>query len=170
MPKDTQAGGESSKARRDWISIMIAVFAVLISVKAARDAGRSTDIAAESLKVQQESMENSQRPYIGVEPVLIGHGIATFQLKAYGGSPAKIISITSSCEFTHFPPRLEDGGGGSSGFGGGEGEVLNPGSIRLFTCEHPKEAPNPLVRGVTIKGIITYRDIMQKEHNCIAPR
>ncbi len=155
---------ETKKARRDWLSIMVAALAVGISFWAAHDAHRSAEIAAESLKVQVKSMETSQRPYVGVENPLIQSGKAILQLRVYGSSPAKIISVNTSCEFTHFPPRAQDGGGGSSDIPEGEGEVLNPGSIRLLSCQPQNEPSKILSRGLTFKGEILYRDLFQKQH------
>jgi hypothetical protein len=155
---------ESKKARRDWVSIVVAVLAVGISFWAAYDAHRSAEIAAESLKVQVESMETSRRSYIAVDNPLIRRGKAILQLRVYGASPVKVISIDTRCEFTHFPPRARDGGGGSSDIAEGEGEVLNPGSVRLLSCEAQNEPSKILSRGLTFKGGILYRDLFEKEH------
>lgn len=156
---------EGRKARRDWLSTIVAVLAVGISFKAAYDASQSTKIAAESLKVQVRSMESSQRPYIGVESPSIQNGKAILQLRVYGTAPAKIISINTSCEFTHFPPRAQQGGGGSGDISEGEqeGEVLNPGSVRLISCSAQNE-PSALSRGLTFKGEVLYRDLFEKQH------
>jgi len=157
---------ERKKTRRDWVSIIVAVLAVGISFWAAYDAHRSADIAAESLRVQVKSMESSQRPYVGVESPSIQGGKAILQLKVYGNSPAKIISVNTSCEFSHFPPRAQDGGGGSSEMPKGEGEVLNPGSIRLLSCRPQNEPSKILSRktALTFKGEILYRDLFEKQH------
>jgi hypothetical protein len=124
------------------------------------------DIAADSLKVQIRTMETSQRPYIGVENPSIHNGRAILQLRVYGNGPAKIISINTSCELTHFPPRAANGGGGSGDFGKSEqeGEVLNPGSIRLVSCLPQNEPSKVLSRGLTFKGEILYRDLFEKQH------
>jgi len=157
---------ESKKMWRDWVSIFVAALAVGISFWAAHDAHRSADIAAESLKVQIKALETSQRPYVGVENPLIQSGKAILQLRVYGNSPAKIISINTSCEFTHFPPRAQDGGGGSSDIPKGEKEreVLNPGSIRLLSCRPQNEPSKILSRGLTFKGEILYRDLFERQH------
>jgi hypothetical protein len=156
---------EGKKARRDWASIAVAALAMVISLWAAYDAHRSADIAAESLKMQVKSMETSQRPYVGVENPSIRNGKAVLQLRVYGNSPAKIISIDTTCGFTRFPPR-DQGGGGSSDFGEQtEGEVLNPGSIRLLSCR-PESKPSKILSGaVTFKGQILYRDLFGKQHS-----
>jgi hypothetical protein len=111
LEAEDRRDSEIKKARSDWVSIIVAVFALVISLKATYDASRSADIAAESLKVQEKAMEASQRPFIGVENPSIRSGKAVLQLRVYGNAPAKVVSISTSCESTHFPPRAEDGGG-----------------------------------------------------------
>jgi hypothetical protein len=155
---------ESGKARRDWISIIVAGLAAAISVLAAYDAHKSADIAAESLKVQIKSMETSQRAYIGVENPSIRSGQAILKLKVYGNSPAKIISVNTSCEFSHFPPSAHNQGGGGGDIPEGEREVLNPGSIRLLSCRPQKGPSKILSRILTFKGEIVYRDLFEKQH------
>jgi hypothetical protein len=166
LEAEDRRDSEIKKARSDWVSIIVAVFALVISLKATYDASRSADIAAESLKVQEKAMEASQRPFIGVENPSIRSGKAVLQLRVYGNAPAKVVSISTSCEFTHFPPRAEDGGGDSGDFaeGNNEGEVLNPGSIRLVRCEPQDGASKVLSRGFTFKGEVRYRDTFGKQH------
>lgn len=154
------------KAFLDGLAIGIALLAAAFT---GWQAWEAHETRKETSQLSSESLQISQRAYIGVEAQSANDGHPRLFIRSFGNSPALNVFVRSNC---HLPSSF---GGGSSGFDDveqqittPEGEILTPGTPYSLDCydESVKKrfAPPPETDFQYLKGSVNYKDIFQKPH------
>ena len=156
------------KAFLDGLAIGIALLAAVFT---GWQAWEAHEARKEASKFSSESLQISQRAYIGVDAQSADDGHPRLFIRSFGNSPALNVFVTSNC---HLPSSF--GGGGSSGWDDDvgqqitkpEGEILTPGAPYSLDCygESVKKrlTPPPQTNFQYVKGSVNYKDIFQKPH------
>lgn len=152
-----EAVTKRKKAFLDGAAFGIALLAAAFTGWQAWEAHETRKEASEA---SAESLQVSQRAYIGVEGIAAPKGQPRLNIRTFGNSPAVGVFVESNC--------YRSSGGGSSSWGDGsimkpEGEILTPGapySLDCYDASIKKRFAPPASTDFTyLRGTVNYQDI-----------
>jgi hypothetical protein len=143
---------DRAKTRREWVGILIAIFAVLISIGAAVFAGLQWNEA----RLAREDT----RAYIGIElPYTQGSGF-DLVVKGQGNSPARNVDIQAGCYLARPVAGLSLVGDTHQ-----SRLIVFPQQELRFRCDREIQTPpNCTQDWLQAKGTVTYDDIFGYPH------
>jgi hypothetical protein len=153
--------GEKEKRKKAYLDGAAIGIALLAAAFTGWQGWEAHETRKEAAQSSAQSLQVSQRAYIGVEGVAASDGSPQLVIRTFGNSPALNVFIESNCYIDDFSRRYTGGPVVKP-----EGEILSPEMPYKLECDRVNnKAPTPPNAAFQyLKGTVNYKDIFRQSH------